>query len=49
MDIGYNKSKDCKGGDAQRQQHDLHYNKRLKNRRSKEKNRRKMNKLNRRK
>ena len=43
MDIGYVKTKDCRGGNKQCQQHDLEYNKRLRKRRLKEKNRRKNN------
>jgi len=47
MEVGYTKTKDCKGGNRRLQQHDKHYNKVLNKRRNKEKNRRKLAKINR--
>ena len=46
MDVGFVKSKDCKGGKRHAQEHDMEYNNRLRKRRAKEKNRRKANKRN---
>lgn len=46
MDIGYVRSKDCRGGDRRAQEHDMEYNNRLRKRRAKEKNRRRENKRN---
>ncbi len=47
MDVGYVKSKDCRGGKRELQQHDQAYNARLKKRRAKEKRAKEARKINR--